>query len=369
MTPDAIVEFAEGLARVAASGGGPTALVVHLAELARAPVMLEDAEWRPIATAGPGSLPPSARGLASDMATVLPVTVGADPVAWLALFGRDAERTRFELAARLTASAIAVELARNGRSTQSKKSAFWEAILAGSYHDAAAIRADAHARGITVADAYVCIALDAEAGTSELRALVSESFRSAPGELIFLEQGATLIVLAPAAREVDAENAKTMAKLLPHIAAKRKSNAGTRGGISGAVAPLCITRGVRDARAALAISARMFDDDAVVAHDDLGAYPLVFNGASVEEFREFSARTLATLRSYDEKHQTELERTLRRYFATGMNVKTTAAELNVHRHTVFYRLRQIGEISGRSLESDHDQLTLRLAIAIDALHT
>jgi purine catabolism regulator len=75
------------------------------------------------------------------------------------------------------------------------------------------------------------------------------------------------------------------------------------------------------------------------------------------------------LRAYDEKHQTELERTLRLYFATGQNVKTAAADLNVHRHTVFYRLRQIAEISGRSLESAHDQLTLRLAIAIDALHT
>ena len=49
-------------------------------------------------------------------------------------------------------------------------------------------------------------------------------------------------------------------------------------------------------------------------------------------------------------------------------MKTTASVLNVHRHTVFYRLRQISEISGRSLESAHDQLTLRLAIAIDALH-
>lgn len=369
MTPDAIVEFAEGLARVAAAGGGPTALVGHLAELTRVPVMLEDADWRPIATAGPGSFPATARGLGNEVATVLPVTSGREPVAWLALFGGHAERARFGPAARLTASAIAVELARNGRSSQGKRSAFWDALITGTYDDAAAVRTEAHAHGITIADTYVCIALDAEAWASEIRSLVSESFRSAPGELVFVEQGATLLVLAPAPREVDAENAKTLAQLLPKIAAKRNSDARIAGGVSGAVAPLSLPRGVRDARAALTISQRIFSGNGVYTHEELGAYPLIFDGANVEELRNFSSRTLAALRAYDEKHQTELERTLRRYFATGMNVKTTAAELNVHRHTVFYRLRQIGDISGRSLESEADQLTLRLAIAIDALHT
>jgi DNA-binding PucR family transcriptional regulator len=75
------------------------------------------------------------------------------------------------------------------------------------------------------------------------------------------------------------------------------------------------------------------------------------------------------LRTYDESHQTELERTLRVYFETGENIKVAAARLNVHRHTVLYRLRQIGEICGRSLENHHDQLAFRVAIAVDALHT
>ena len=95
----------------------------------------------------------------------------------------------------------------------------------------------------------------------------------------------------------------------------------------------------------------------------------MLSGAGAQALREFSRRTLAPLRAYDEKHQTELERTLRLYFSVGENVKTAAAELNVHRHTVFYRLRQIGEISGCSLDDPHDQLTLRMAIAIDALTT
>jgi DNA-binding PucR family transcriptional regulator len=55
------------------------------------------------------------------------------------------------------------------------------------------------------------------------------------------------------------------------------------------------------------------------------------------------------------------------YFSVGENVKTAAEQLNVHRHTVFYRLRQIGEICACKLDDPHDQLTLRMAMAIDAL--
>jgi purine catabolism regulator len=88
-----------------------------------------------------------------------------------------------------------------------------------------------------------------------------------------------------------------------------------------------------------------------------------------EELRAFADTILEPLRAYDEKHQTELIKTLRLYFAVGQNVKVAAAELSVHRHTVFYRLRQIGDISGYDLDSPHDQLTLRTAMAIDALHS
>jgi purine catabolism regulator len=117
------------------------------------------------------------------------------------------------------------------------------------------------------------------------------------------------------------------------------------------------------------IARRLFGGSRVMPYDDLGVYPLLLRGgATSNELREFSDRILAPLRAYDEKHQTELIRTLRLYFDVGQNVKTAAAELSVHRHTVFYRLRQIAEISGHDLDSAHDQLTLRTAMAIDALN-
>ena len=376
MTPDQIVEFAEALARVAASGGGAKALATLLAERAAAGVLVEDVDWRPVATAGKGSLPASARGLNGERARTVPIAAGDATFGWLSVIGeRNTDYESLVPVIRLAASAMAVELARDVMGGRGRKRAFWERLVERSYSDASAAREDAAARGVSIVNHYVCVALEAEADEElpnsgdALRTLATEAFRISEGELGLIERGAALVAVVPAVREVDAENAKTAAHLLPKSAAKRHLNLRLCGGISDVVGLLDVARGVAAAEASLAIARRIYGGGRVASYEELGAYPLLFGGADSEALRRFADATLAPLRAYDEKHQTELERTLRLYFSTGQNVKTAAAELNVHRHTVFYRLRQISEISGRALESPHDQLTLRLAIAIDALHT
>jgi DNA-binding PucR family transcriptional regulator len=377
VTPDRIVEFAEDFARVAAGGGGAKALAAHLSEAVGVGVLVEDAEWHHLATAGKGTLPATARGLRNGSAHTVPIAAGPHQLGYLSVFpgpaGVDEDVVRV---VRLAAAAMALELARETDGGRSRRRTFWERLLGGAYHELSSAREDANARGIALAAHYVCVALEVEAGADEdhagalgeLRALCADTFRSSDADAGIIERGVTIVVLMPATREVDAENAKTAALLFPKSAAKRKPGLRIAGGVSPSVNALEAQRGLRSAEAALAIARRIYGIGHVAAFDDLGAYPLLYAGASTEELLSLSGNVLAPLRTYDEKHQTELERTLALYFSTGQNVKTTASQLNVHRHTVFYRLRQIGEISGRSLESAHDQLTLRLAIAIDALH-
>ena len=131
---------------------------------------------------------------------------------------------------------------------------------------------------------------------------------------------------------------------------------------------LHVARSVDEAREATTIARRMFGGGKVMPYEELGIYPLLHRGGGTkDEWKAFADRVLEPLRAYDDKHQTELVRTLRLFFDVGQNIKVAAAQLNVHRHTVFYRLRQIGEIGRLDLDSPHDQLTLRAAIAIDAL--
>jgi DNA-binding PucR family transcriptional regulator len=375
MTPEKVVEFAEGLARIAVTGGGTKALAAHLARTIGTAVLVEDAAWRHIATAGTGSLPASARAIVEGGARghATQILAGNAPAGWLSIAQSDAD---VDYLMRLTASALAVELSRNGESGRGRRRVFWERLVGDLYHDAASARDDAAARGVVVASAYLTIALEPEPepgsdGTterSELRAVVAQAFTGGDCDVGLLERGAALLVFVPASREIDASNARTAAMLLPKSVAKRKVPLRLSGGV-GRVEPLPSVRdSVRTAETALAVGRRIYGYGHVKAYDELGCYPLLYEGAGVEQLQAFALRILAPLRAYDEKHQTELERTLALYFSAGENVKTAAAELSVHRHTVFYRLRQIGEICGCSLESPHDQLTLRLAVAIHALH-
>lgn len=376
MTPEEIVEFSESLARIAASGGGPKALASHLARAARAGVLLEDAQWRHVASAGTGPIPPSARSVveAGAPGRAQRITAGSTHLGWLSLFG-SVSAPKTEILLRLAAAAIGVELARDGAGIPERKRGYWESLLDGTFHDTAAARDEAAARGIALAPAYVAVALEAEstdearaAEVSEVRALATDAFRSNNGDVGLLERGVTLVAFVPAARAIDASNARTAAALIPKNVARRKTHLRVTGGVGTVEPPLTVDASVRAAEAALAIGRRILGGGQVAAYEELGAYRLLYEGADVNCLRGFATETLLPLRAYDEQHQTELERTLKLYFGVGQNVKTAAAQLNVHRHTVFYRLRQIGEICARSFDSPHDQLTLRLAVAIDELH-
>ncbi len=377
MTPEEIVEFSEALARIVASGGGPKALAAHLAAAACGGVLLEDDQWRPLATAGAGRVPASARAIVESGAPgrAQRVTAGNLELGWLSLFGTDSA-PEAELLLRLTAATIAIELGRDGAALRGRKVTFWQSVLARNFGDATAAREAAASRGIALAPHYLVVALEAdgasgprdEADLAEVRLLATDAFRCADADLGLLERGVALFAFVPVTRAIDASNAKTAASLLPKSAARRKPHLRISGGVGTLQTLLAVDASAEAAQAALTIGRRIYGSGCVAAYDELGAYRLLYEGADLERLRAFASEALAPLRNYDEKHQTELERTLRLYFKVGQNVKTAAAQLNVHRHTVFYRLRQIGEITGRSLDSPHDQLTLRLAVAIDELH-
>ena len=124
--------------------------------------------------------------------------------------------------------------------------------------------------------------------------------------------------------------------------------------------PLCLT----EAREALVLGRRLFGHGSVAVHPELGIYALLHSGADRDAFLSFAARMLDPLAAYDRKHKTDLLRTLQLYFEVGENVKEAAERLSVHRHTIFYRLNQIGQILKLDLKSPKDQLSVRAALAI-----
>ncbi len=397
MSNDDLVSFAEGLARIASTGGGSKALAAHLATTLDAAVLLEDNDWRHVALAGAGarSIPPSSRELvagatkddtvvhlatAGDAPAGVAVRIrgGDSPLGWLSVFPNTTTVEGRVGAVRLTCAAIAVELSRDAGGGKNRRKSFWDRLISRAYDDPIEARDDASARGIALAAGYVAVSIEAEgleeavasAKMTELRRLCLDTLRSGAGEIVVLERGGGFVFLCPAPLDVDAQNARTAATLIPRAATKIHFGAKIVGGVGRPTEAIAAYRTVEEARESMFIARRLFGASRVMPYEDLGVYPLLLRGgATSAELRAFADRILAPLRAYDEKHQTELIRTLRLYFDVGQNVKTAAAELSVHRHTVFYRLRQIADISNHDLDSAHDQLTLRTAMAIDALNS
>ena len=377
MTSEELVAYAEELSRIAAAGGGPKAFAAHLARELGAAVVLEDGDGKHIAAAGTASTAvPAIRDVENNgrPARVVPVSLGDAVLGRLAVIG-DAAMAADPALVRLTASAIAVEFAREDGGRHGRGRAFWQRLIDGAYADAVSARDDAAARGITLAPHYVAVALELEGAdeasastdVAELRRIAGQAFTAPEATVALLDYAGALLLLVPAPREVDGANIRTAAALFPRTLAKKAAQARVSGGVGGRSTMLSVGRSVEEATNALIVARRMYGAGHVMSYGDLGVYPLLYAGAQPDALAGFARRTLEPLRAYDEKHQTELARTLALYFSVGENVKTAAAALNVHRHTVFYRLRQIAEICGCSLEDPHAQLTLRLALALDAL--
>jgi DNA-binding PucR family transcriptional regulator len=391
----ALIAYAESLARIAAGGGGAKALAAHLAAHASVAVLVEDADWKHLALAGSTTrgVPPSTRELYESAAEipsdgaplgapaergsrVFAIRAGESRLGRLGIFGSAEAVAANEDAIRITATYIAVEMSRDAGGSRGRRRSFWDRLLARAYDDAAEARDDAAARGIALASGYVAVALEAEGldesvaaqKNAEIRKVCVDALSTRVGELVVIERGGGFLFLCPAALEIDIANARTAAGLIPKHLAKVHIDAKVVGGIGTPAEMLDVATSVDRAREALVIARRMFGGGRVMAYEGLGVYPLLLRGGGTrEELRAFAQRVLEPLRAYDDKHQTELVRTIRLFFDVGQNIKLAASSLNVHRHTVFYRLRQISEIGGLDLDSPHDQLTLRAAIAADAL--
>ncbi len=360
-----------------------------------AAVLVEDAEWRHLALAGTGerTVPASVRDLlpkdtsdASDgvalaapadaKARAFPIRAGEARLGWLSIFPAKGTLTERTAIVRLAAASIAVELSRDAGGSKGRRRSFWDRLLARAYDDPIEAREDATARGISLAPAYVAVAIEGEGldeataaqKNAEIRRVCLDTLGTRTGDVVVIERGGGFFFLVPAPHEVDAQNARTAATLIPRGITRAGIEVKVVGGVGRHAEMLHIAQSVDEAREALTIARRMFGGAKVMPHDSLGVYPLIHRGGGDrKEWETFADRVLEPLRAYDDKHQTELVRTLKLFFDVGQNIKVAAASLNVHRHTVFYRLRQISEIGGLDLDSPHDQLTLRAAIAIDAL--
>ncbi len=98
-----------------------------------------------------------------------------------------------------------------------------------------------------------------------------------------------------------------------------------------------------------------------------GTYRLLFRvlASHPEELRAFYDETVGPLVRYDERHASELVRTVEAYLAQDCNVNATAAAIGAHRHTVAHRLERVKELT--KLDPLRSEDRERLGLGLKAL--
>jgi purine catabolism regulator len=122
----------------------------------------------------------------------------------------------------------------------------------------------------------------------------------------------------------------------------------------------------REARDAMSIANELGERDRTTFYGDLKLFQflLALKEHNLEHMRRFYQETLGLLVDHDDRKQADLIRTLNGFFEANGNLAKAAADLDVHRNTLVYRLERIKELTGLDLEDADNRLILHLALKI-----
>jgi sugar diacid utilization regulator len=104
--------------------------------------------------------------------------------------------------------------------------------------------------------------------------------------------------------------------------------------------------------------------EGVLAFEQTGAYRLLLSTMTENpsELQRFFAETVEPLVAYDEQYETELLQTLETFLEADGNVAGTAQRLFTHRHTVYYRLERVRELTDLDVSSSDGREKLSLGL-------
>lgn len=105
-------------------------------------------------------------------------------------------------------------------------------------------------------------------------------------------------------------------------------------------------------------------EDVLLAFEQTGAYRLLLSTMTdnPDELQRFYAETVEPLVAYDEQYETELLGTLETFLEADGNVAGTAQRLFTHRHTIYYRLERVRELTGLDVSSSDGREKLSLGL-------
>ncbi len=173
--------------------------------------------------------------------------------------------------------------------------------------------------------------------------------------------GAEVLVLVPGGEEATA--ARAADAVLQEMEAALSGYTFALGRSRIAEDPADLPRAASEALLAANV-AQGSRDGAALAFEQTGAYRLLLSAMSENpsELQRFYAETVEPLVAYDEQYETDLVRTLETFLEADGNVAGTAQRLFTHRHTIYYRLERVRELSGLDVSSSDGREKLSLGL-------
>jgi DNA-binding PucR family transcriptional regulator len=173
--------------------------------------------------------------------------------------------------------------------------------------------------------------------------------------------GAEVLVLVPGGEETTA--ARAAEAILSEMEAGLAGYTFALGRSRITADPVELPRAASEALLAANV-AQGSSDGAALAFEQTGAYRLLLSAMSENpsELQRFYAETVEPLVAYDEQYETDLLLTLETFLEADGNVAGTAQRLFTHRHTIYYRLERVRELSGLDVSSSDGREKLSLGL-------
>ena len=364
---DAITEAVE-------SGAGLPEVLRALARTLDASLAVTDASGTTLAVAARS--PADESSLLSQGPDVQTIPLRLADVAVGSLFVR-ARAQSVPAIPRLLVRLIASEVQRVRAPEQASESAaaeFLRAILARQLTDREELLAAARERSLEIeAGASMIVArAHPQAPTEEgwrarVRAVAERGSRAVSSRSIAAlseregAPGAEILVLVPGGEEAGA--ARAAEAIMRELQATLSGYTFALGRSRIAEDPVDLPRAASEALLAANVAVAS-PDGPVLAFEQTGAYRLLLSTMSENpaELRRFYSETVEPLAAYDEQYETELVRTLETFLEADGNVAGTAQRLFTHRHTVYYRLERVRELSGLDVSSSDGREKLSLGL-------
>jgi DNA-binding PucR family transcriptional regulator len=189
------------------------------------------------------------------------------------------------------------------------------------------------------------------------RSIAALSEREGAGTMV----GAEVLLLVPGGEEATA--ARAAEAVLRELEAGLAGYTFALGRSRIAEDPADLPRAAGEALLAANV-AQGGSDGVALAFEQTGAYRLLLSAMSENpsELQRFYSETVEPLLAYDEQYETELVRTLATFLEADGNVAGTAQRLFTHRHTIYYRLERVRELSGLDVSSSDGREKLSLGL-------